>query len=116
VEKEKYLAASHESAHVVINATKGRRVDEVHIWLRDDRSYHGVTLVRIFTADGTEPGHIRGAIGDVKGSFDKVKVRADAIIAAQQAKIELPIILQHHLKRDKEVKRLGRGIAVHVSR
>jgi hypothetical protein len=91
IEKEKYLAARHEGAHVVINAAKGRRVIEASVWLRDDRSYHGVTLVRIFTDDGTEPGHIKGAIGDIKEHFDRVKARADANNAAQQAKIALPI-------------------------
>ncbi len=87
VEKEKYLAARHEGAHVVINAAKGRRVDGVSIWLRDDGSYHGLTLVRTFTADGTEPGHVKGVIRDVKEHL----ARADAINAAQQSKIELPI-------------------------
>jgi len=58
--------------------------------------------VRSFTADGTEPGQIKGAIGDIKEHFDRVMARADAIIAAQQAKIELPI--------EDELKTLAAGI------
>ena len=91
-ENEKYLAASHEAAHVAINAAKGRRFDEVKIWLRDDGSYNGVTHVRIITAGGTEPGDMGSIIGDVLEHFDRERARADAIIAAEQAKIKLLLV------------------------
>jgi hypothetical protein len=102
-EKEKNLAARHEAAHVVLNAAKGRRFDEVKILSRDDGSYNGVTYVRIFNAGGTESGDMRGIIGDINEHFAKARARADAINAAQQAKIELPI--------EDELITLAAGIA-----
>jgi hypothetical protein len=88
MEKERYLAACHESAHVVINAAKGRRIETVTISSLDEQNYGGMTCVRCFSDSGTEPGDIMGVVG--KDPFAPL-FRATARTAAQQAAIELPL-------------------------